>query len=144
MNLQENINRIQSMMGGVITEDRKGGVIMRMIDETGLENTFKIMGGYDEVEPYLTDEDKVKYIKNKVLEIADNFGSNGITLSFPQGKPLKIKEEDGVRHQIEFLGQSHARVELYEKGVYHNGYVISYKNMSPQIKDIVIKRLLEY
>ena len=144
MNLQENIQRIHEIMGGVITEDRKEMFIKNMIDDIGIENTIKMMGGYDEVEPYLSDEDKVKYIKEKVLEIADNLGSNGITLSSPMGRPLKIKEEDGVRHQIEFLGQSHARVELYEKGVYHNGYVISYKNMSPQIKDIVIKRLLEY
>lgn len=132
-------------MGGVITEDRKEMFIKNMIDDIGLADTIKMMGGYDEVEPYLTDEDKVKFIKDKVLEIADNFGSNGVVnLSFPQGRPLKIKKEDGVRHQIEFLGQSHARVELYEKGVYHNGYVISYKNMSPQVMDIVIKRLLEY
>jgi hypothetical protein len=103
-----------------------------------------MVGGYDEVEPYLSDEDKVKYIKDKVLEIADNLGLNGVILSSPQGRPLKIKEEDGIIHQIEFLGQSHARVQLYEKGVYHNSYVISYKDMSPQIKDIVIKKLLEY
>jgi hypothetical protein len=67
-----------------------------MIDEVGLDNTIKMVGGYDEVEPYLTDEDKVIYIKNKVLEIADNLGSNGLSLSYPQGRPLKIKEEDGI------------------------------------------------
>ena len=115
-----------------------------MIDDIGLADTIKMMGGYDEVEPYLTDEDKVKFIKDKVLEIADNLGSNGLSLSYPQGRPLKIKEEDGVRHQIEFLGQSYAHAERYEEGNYHNSYVISYKDMSPQVMDIVIKRLLEY
>lgn len=144
MNLRENIQRIHEIMGGVITEDRKELVIKNMIDDIGLDNTIKMMGGYDEVEPYLTDEDKVKFIKDKVLEIADNLGSNGLSLSYPQGRPLKIKEEDGVRHQIEFLGQSYAHAERYEEGNYHNSYVISYKDMSPQVMDIVIKRLLEY
>ena len=144
MRLQENIHRIQEIMGGVITEDRKEMFIKNLIDDIGIENTIKMVGGYDEVEPYLSDEDKVKYIKDKVLEIADNLGLNGVILSYPQGKPLKIKEEDGIIYQIEFLGQSRARVESYETGVYHKGYVINYEDMSPQMKDIVIKRLLEY
>ena len=142
MNLQENIERIQSMMG-VITEDRKEMFTKNMIDDIGLENTIKMVGDYDEVEPYLSDEDKVKYIKNKVLDIADEIGSNGITLSSPQGRPLRIKDEGGVIHQIEFLGQSHARVERYEEGNYHNSYVISYKDSPPQVMDMIIKRLIE-
>jgi hypothetical protein len=144
MKLQENIERIREIMGGVITEDRKEMFIKNMIDEIGIENTIKMVGGYDEVEPYLSDEDKVNYIKEKVLEIADKFGSNGVILSAPQGRPLKIKEDYGIIYQIEFLGQSRARVESYETGVYHKGYVINYEDMSPQMKDIVIKRLLEY
>ena len=59
MNLQENIERVRSIMG-VITEDRKEMFTKNMIDDIGLENTIKMVGDYDEVEPYLSDEDKVK------------------------------------------------------------------------------------
>ena len=47
MNLQENIERIHEIMGGVITEDRKEMVIKNMIDSVGIENTFKMVGDYD-------------------------------------------------------------------------------------------------
>lgn len=144
MNLQENINRIQSMMG-IITEDKMGDVIIKMIDNVGLDNTFKMIGDYDLVLLYLTDEDKIKFIKDKVLEIADKLGSNGISLSSPQGRPLRIQDEKGVISQIEFLGQSRARVEVYDKenNVYYNSYTINYVDLSPQVMDLIIKRLME-
>jgi hypothetical protein len=44
MNLQENINRIQSMMG-VITEDRKDVLIKNMIGNIGIKDTFNMVGG---------------------------------------------------------------------------------------------------
>lgn len=142
MNLQENIERVRSIMG-VISEDRKEMFTKNMIDDIGLENTIKMVGDYDEVEPYLSDEDKVKYVKNKVLDYADKIGSNGIWLREPQGRPLRINDEGGIIHNIEFLGQSHAGVEVYEKGKSNRPYRIMYKDSPPQIIDMIIKRLIE-
>ena len=149
MNLQENIDRIQSMMG-IITEDRKETVIKNMIDSEGLDNTIKMVGDYDEVVSYLSNEEKIKYIKDKIIEIGDKFRSIGVALNAPQGRPLRIKYEDGIIHQIEFLGPSRARVESYEKpesnnnyAINHNSYVINYNDLEPQIMDIIIKRLIE-
>ena len=44
MNLQENIERIHEIMGGVITEDKMDKVIKNMIDDIGIESTFKMVG----------------------------------------------------------------------------------------------------
>ena len=78
MDLQENIERIQSMMG-VITEDRKEMFIKNMIDEIGIENTIKMVGGYHEVEPFLKLIDKINYIKEKVGTLYD-YTDEGIVL----------------------------------------------------------------
>ena len=103
MKLQENIERIHEIMGGVITEDRKEMFIKNMIDDIGLADTIKMMGGYDEVEPYLTDEDKVKFIKDIVFEVIDGTFSNGIHLDVAGG-PIRISDKDGEIHQIEWMG----------------------------------------
>jgi len=67
MNLQEQISRIQSMMG-VITEDRMDKVINNMISTIGLENTFKMVGDYNLVEPFLTYEDRLITSKMNLLK----------------------------------------------------------------------------
>ena len=46
MNLQENIDRIQSMMG-IITENDRPSKIDRMINDIGLGSTIKFFGGYE-------------------------------------------------------------------------------------------------
>ena len=70
MNLHEDIHRIQSMMG-VITEDRMDKVIKNMIDTVGLESTFNMVGDYDLIDSYLTDEDKINYIKDEFVKVND-------------------------------------------------------------------------
>ena len=79
MNLQDNIHRIQSMMG-VINEDNRPNVFKKMIDELGITNAIKMAGDYYAIEPYLKEIDKVNYIKEKVSQICDEFGANGFGL----------------------------------------------------------------
>ena len=110
MNLQENIDRIHQMMG-VITEDRMDKVIKNMIDTIGLESAFKMVGDYDLMEKYFTDEDKIKYIKDQFNQINDG---NYFSLEQIFQKPIKIKEDDHDVHQIEALGKDYATVVYYE------------------------------
>lgn len=143
MNLQENIHRIQSMMG-IITEDRKEMVIKNMIDNIGLGDTVKMVGNYDEVATYLSNEDKVKYIKDTVLKVIDGTFSTGINLDIVGG-PIRIKDEDGEIHQIEWMGMNHVKVIEYwdDKKRYANTVRPNYRDLPPQVIDKIIKRLIE-
>ena len=116
--IQEQISKIQSMMG-VITEDRMSKVIQNMIDEVGIENAYKMLGDYDLIDPYFTNEDKINYIKNQVNEIND-----GKSFSLEQiwQRPIQFKKEDCKRHQIERLATEYVTVVKY----YENGGVTNY------------------
>jgi hypothetical protein len=111
MNLQENIHRIQEIMGGVITEDRMDKVIKNMIDSMGIESTFKIVGDYDLIGTHLTDEDKINFIKDQFDKIN---GGNHFTLNQISQKTIQIKEEDGELHQIEALNRNVVSVVVYD------------------------------
>lgn len=141
MNLQKNIHRIQSMMG-VITEDRMDKVIKNMIDNTGIENTFKMVGDYDLVESYLTDEDKIDYIKDQFHKINDG---NNFSLEQISQKPIRIKE-DGEVHQIESLGKTHAKVVIYkivnDKAQYARTHYPAYEELSSETIDKLFRMML--
>ena len=71
MNLQENIHRIQSMMG-VIIENDGPSKIDKMINQIGLGSTIKFFGGYENFkEVYgedISKEDKINFINQSIKE----------------------------------------------------------------------------
>jgi len=112
MNLQENIHRIQSVMG-VINEDDESTKIYNMIDEMGLMTAIKFFGSYDNiVDMYggsinLTKEKKIEFIRevvNRVSQIYDStslsvwdLGMNPISLYAPKsGQNLQQIEHFNV------------------------------------------------
>ena len=134
MNLQENIERIHEIMGGVITEDRMDKVIKNMIDEMGIENTFKMVGDYDLVDTYLTDEDKIDYIKDEFVKVND-----GKYISMEQiwQRPIRFKEEDGDKHQIEGLHKDNVKVIVYKD----NGGIMTYYPKYEELPSETIDKL---
>ena len=140
MNLQENIHRIQSMMG-VITEDRMDKVIKNMIDTIGVENTFKMVGDYDSVEKYFTDEDKINYIKDQFQKINDG---NYFSLEQIWGRPIRIKVDDENRiHQIEGLHRGNVTIVVHkEHGAGVMKYYRKYEELPSEIIDKLFRMML--
>ena len=140
MNLQENIHRIQSMMG-VITEDRMDKVIKNMIDTVGIESTIKMVGDYDLIDSYLTDEDKINYIKDEFLKVNDGdyFGMEQIW-----EKPIRIKVDDEGRiHQIEGLHKDVVSVVKHkEHGAGVTSYYPKYEELSSETIDKLFRMML--
>ena len=139
MNLQEQVYRILSMMG-VITEDRMDKVINNMIDTIGLENTFKMVGDYNLVEPLLTDEDKINYIKDEFIKVNDG---NYISMEQIWQQPIEIKEEDGMVEQIEGLHKNVVNVVKYNNkygGI--TKYRPKYEELSSEIIDKLFRMML--
>ena len=139
MNLQENIHRIQSMMG-VITEDKRDEFIKNMIDELGITSAIKMAGNYYEIEPYLTDVDKVNYIKDKVYELNDG---RSVNLSVINGDTIHYGEEGGKLHQIEWLGKENVTVKTYGDNMNYIGtFYVNYNSLPPQIIEELVEMFI--
>jgi len=143
MNLQENIDRIQSMMG-VINEDNRPNVIRKMVDDIGLKNTINMVGDYYAIEPHLKEIDKVNYIKEKIIEINDD--GSGFALHEINEEPIHFSEQDGELRQIEYLGKNRAIVDVYDEGMgTHLGdYNIPYESLPGQILDELVEILINH
>jgi len=138
MNLQENIQRIHEIMGGVITEDRMDKVIKNMIDSVGIENTFKMVGDYDLIDSYLTDEDKINYIKDEFVKVNDG---DYISMEQIWQQPILIKIENGERHQIEGLHKNIVSVVKYKDDDYTK-YYPKYEKLPSEIIDKLFRMML--
>ena len=137
MNLQENIHRIQSMMG-VITEDKRDEFIKNMIDELGITSAIKMAGNYYEIEPYLTDVDKVNYIKDKVSEL----GRGGIGLYNIDEEPIVVYKNGNALGQIEFLGKDRAYINTYHRNALMGDERVPYEDLPGQIIDELTEILI--
>ena len=139
MNLQENIHRIQSMMG-VITEDKRDEFIKNMIDELGITSAIKMAGNYYEIEPYLTDVDKVNYIKDRVSEL----GRGGIGLYNLDEEPIVVYKNGNELGQIEFLGKDRAYINTYHRNALVGDERVLYEDLPGQIIDKLVEILLNH
>jgi hypothetical protein len=116
MNLQENIERIHEIMGGVITEDRMDKVIKNMINTIGLESTFKMIGDYDLVEKYLTDKDKINFIEKVVNVKSSEAGVSGLSTYELDILPVLLdKDGDRVR-EISYFTEHGVLFDVYVEG----------------------------
>ena len=117
MNLQENINRIQSMMG-VITEDRKEMVIKNMIDDIGVIGAIKMMGGYNPlIEEHLSREDKIEFIKEVVTKLCEKYDDVEISSVNLNGTQIVYDETYEEKQVIEYYREDFIIVERYDKEV---------------------------
>ena len=139
MNLYEDIHKMQSMMG-VITEDKRDEFIKNMIDELGITSAIKMAGNYYEIEPYLTNVDKVNYIKNKVYELNDG---RSVNLSVINGDTIHYGEEGGKLHQIEWLGKENVTVKTYGDNMNYIGtFYVNYNSLPPQIIEELVEMFI--
>ena len=144
MNLQENIHRIQSMMG-VINEDNRPNVFKKMIDELGITNAIKMAGNYYAIEPYLKEIDKVNFIKEKVSQISDEWGVNGFGLVEVDSAPIFYSEDENELRQIEYLGRNQLYIDVYKDDSSHVGDLnVKYESLPGQILDELVEILLNY
>lgn len=120
MKLQENIHRIQSMMG-VINEDKHSNVIRRMIDIIGLYNTINMVGSYEDILNYIdheeiTDKDKIKFIEKVVNVKSSEAGVSGLSTYELDILPVLLdKDGDRVR-EISYFTEHGVLFDVYVEG----------------------------
>lgn len=143
MNLQENIERIYEIMGGVITEDNKNNVIRKMIDSLGLKTTIQMVGDYYTIEPYLKEIDKINFIKEKVNDLTEWIGG-GVGLVEIDEEPIHYDEDENEIRQIEYLGKDSVTVDVYDVDMdSHLGeFNVNYHSLPSQILDELTEILI--
>ena len=143
MNLQENIQRIKQMM---IKEDEVP-LIKKMIDDIGLKNTFKMVGDYDKLDPYVTDSDKINFIENTVYRLSEEMETVlvGFALQIIGEKPIHYGEQDGELHLIESLFPKYVEVDYYSDNMdtYLGDYNVRYGSLPTQVLDKIFRMLLD-
>ena len=137
MNLHEDIHKMQSIMG-VITEDNKNNVIRKIVDDIGLKTAIQMVGNYYEIEPYLTDVDKVNYIKDRVSEL----GIGGIGLYNIDEEPIVVYKNGNALGQIEFLGKDRAYINTYHRNALVGDERVPYEDLPGQIIDELTEILI--
>jgi hypothetical protein len=136
MNLKENIHRIKSLM----VEEKENSLIRKMIDEVGVENTIKMIGNFDMVKPYLTIDDKISYVKEKVAKISDDFGGSGFGLSEVMEYPIDYETGRYKEKQIEYIGKDGVYVDVYSipDDTHLGDFFVSFDALREDILDEII------
>ena len=149
MNLQENISRIQSMMG-LITED-KDSLTKKMIDELGVMATINLMGGFDySMEDYISKENKIKFIKEVVEKLCEKYDDVEVAQYNLNGNQVQYDEEEGEKQMIEYYRPEFVIVERYKYGeedVYDDYYLgsfeVPYEELSHSLINEIFHLMLE-
>ena len=143
MNLYENIQRIQSLL-----TENKEEIIKNMIDKHGLNHVIKLMSGYDSVlnslgREYFTNDVKLKYVKEKVNELCDEYGGGVLLTAIDESPIFYAETKDGIR-QIEYLSKNKVYVDVYEgNGHTHVGdFTVMYENLPIQILNELFEMLI--
>jgi hypothetical protein len=127
-------------MMGIITEDRKDVLIKNMIGNIGIKDTFNMVGDYDLVNSYLTDEDKIIYIKDEFTKINDG---KYFTLEQIWEQPMIIKVDDeGRTHRIIGLHKDNVSVIMYSGNYESTRYYPEYEELSSETIDKLFRMML--
>lgn len=143
MNLQENIHRIQTMMG-VIKEDNHPNLIKKMIDELGLPTAIKMVGDYDLVMKHITEEDKIIFIKEMVYKLNGEYDGEGIRLAEFNIYPILFSYGHNQHSYIEYIIPDGVFIDVYSKVPerFIKDYMIPYKELDKEILDKLFKELI--
>jgi len=113
MNLQEDINRIQSIMG-VINENK----VVDIIQEMGLYDAIRYFGGYDNLTKMMGDyvfsnEDMIWFIIDVVKHLANKYNDDGISVWDLDMSPIMMGHPDEELQQIEYFNPNFLTFYVY-------------------------------
>ena len=148
MNLQENIHRIQSVMG-IINEDNNTEKIHKMINNTGLSNTIKFFSGYYNIidmfgvdifggDINLTKEQKINFIKEVIENLSKRYNSTSLSTDDLGMSPIRLGEPEPGENlqQIEHFNDGFVTIDIYGEykfSVNIGAYTSKYEDLSDEL-----------
>jgi hypothetical protein len=114
-------------MMGVISESERG--IENMINNLGVADTIKYMGGYnDSMKKYITNENKIDFIKDMVQHLSKPYNTIGISIYELGLNPVPYSISGDEVQQIEYFGPESAVIDVYYEGYHKSDFEEKYKN----------------
>ena len=142
MNLQENIQRIQSLL-----TENKEEMIKGVIEKYGLHHAIKLMGGYEPIlnvidhDNYFSKEDRIDFIREVVIELVrkyDDDQTSGISIYELDMSPIRLYEpEEGDNLlQIEYFNPGFVSIDIIDTdGIGIGGYTRKYDELDDEVID---------
>lgn len=139
MNLQENIHRIQNL----ISEEDLGTKIRKLIDKFGFLHMYETMG--EIILDYLTKDDKLNFIREKVKQLSEEFGGGGISPHELYREPIFYGETNEELRQIEYLNDRGVYVDVYDllSDSHVGDFFRNYENLPDSVLNEVFNFLLD-
>ena len=142
MNLNENIHRIQEMMG-VITENK----IINIINELGIYDSIRYFGGYDKIMDLIGDyefsnDEKIDFIRDAIRHLTEkyNYNTSGISTYELEMSPVTFGTPDpyGLEfQQIEYFTPEFVTIEVYSRDLHQGRFNEKYENLDDNTLDNV-------
>lgn len=136
--LQENVDR-----------DKRPNKIMKMIDDIGLYNTVKMVGGYESLLSHINPEDisesdKIKFIRDVVTSKGPEIsGRESISIYDLGVKPIWYDEYKNKIRVITTMYKNGVNVNVYINEIYDNSGMILYSHMPEDAIDRVFKLMID-
>jgi hypothetical protein len=146
MNLQENIQRIQSLL----TENREE-MVKNMISKHGLYHTIRLLGGYDRIlnvlgRDYFTNDDKIDFIRKVIKFVTKKYNTTGISTHELNMNPITFGTLDPMGlefQQIEYFSDNFVTVDVYDTDSHKGSFGEKYENLDDDTLDEVFKIMIE-
>ena len=146
MNLQENIQRIQSLL----TENREE-MVKNMISKHGLYHTIRLLGGYDRIlnvlgQDYFTNDDKIDFIRKVIKFVTKKYNTTGISVFELGMNPITFGTLDPIRlefQQIEYFSDKFVTVDVYDTDSHKGSFGEKYEDLDDDTLDEVFKFMID-
>jgi hypothetical protein len=114
----------------------------------GLSGTIDFLGGYDPIlDDIVTKDDKIKYIREIVSDIADDFGGGvGFSIHEVGLDPIEFYKTDKEEQLIEFFTPYKVVVDSYGGYKYDShlfNFTLRYEDLEDEMFDKVFRYLIE-
>jgi hypothetical protein len=122
---------------------------MKMIDDIGLYNTVKMVGGYESLLNYINPEDisesdKIKFIRDAVTSKGPEIsGRESISIYDLGIKPIWYDEYENKIRVITTMYKNGVNVNVYINEIYDNSGMILYSHMPEDAIDRVFKLMID-
>jgi hypothetical protein len=126
-------------------QDNRPNKIMKMIDDIGLYNTVKMVGGYESLLNYINPEDisesdKIKFIRDVVTSKGPEISGRNNISTFDLGiKPIWYDEYKNRIRVITTMYGNGAKLNVYINETYDDSGIMLYTHMPEDVIDRVFK-----
>lgn len=138
MNLNENIHRIQEMMG-VISENKT----INIINELGLYDAIRYFGGYGNIIDLIGDykfsnEEKINFIKDAIKHLTEKYNTTGISVYELGMSPVRFGTPDPYSLEfqyIEYFNIDFVTIDIYNSDSHISNFREKYENLDDETLD---------